>query len=163
MPPKHWPVRLGRPREGCPHVLGVDLPLAELRSADEHVPQLSDVAGPRVFGERIDGAGGDLGAQAGASEQRWYQQRQVLESIPERGHVDAQDVEPEHEVHSKLTVFGQRGEVTVRRGDDSHVDRALELGTDRPYSPGLKRAQEGRLRGCRELPYFVEEQDAAVR
>jgi hypothetical protein len=56
------PVRLVRACERRTDVVRVDVALAELSGSDEDVPKLPNVAGPRVFGERVDGAGGDLGA-----------------------------------------------------------------------------------------------------
>ena len=90
------------------------------------------------------------------------EQRHVPRPLAQGRHRQAQDVEPEPQVHAE-TAFGRLAlEPAIGRSDDADVDAARQVFTDATDLALLQDAQQLGLRPCRQLPHFVEEERAAT-
>src|SRR5574341_1066120 len=98
----------------------------------QHVSQLPDVAGPIMLGE--DGQGplihtADRLSVFGVKlfEERLDEERDVLSSLPQRGKMETEDVEPVIEVLAQETVLNGLCRLLVRGCDDADVNADLGL------------------------------------
>ncbi len=91
------------------------------------------------------------------------QRNDVFLPLPERGHVDADDVEPVVEVFAELPALNRLFEILVRRRDEPHV-HLHGAGPAQPLELALlENAEHLGLGRRRHVPDLVEKQRAFVR
>src|SRR5205823_4966753 len=90
------------------------------------------------------------------------EQRYVVPSLAQRGHLEGDDVESVVQVLTKAALFDRLLQVPVRRSDDAHVNSYGARAADALELALLKDAQQLRLHRRRHLADLVEEERAAV-
>ena len=83
-------------------------------------------------------------------------------AVAQRRQRQVHDIQPVEEVGPEPPGGDLPGQVTVRAGDDAHVDRLRPGGPDRPHLPFLDHPQQLGLEGHGQLGDLVEEERAAV-
>ena len=87
----------------------------------------------------------------------------VLASIAKRRHLNIDAVQPVVQIGSEPPLRNQRGQRTIRRDNDSRVDAARAMAAHPLDRQILNCPQQFRLRGWREIRYFVEKQCPFMR
>src|SRR5882672_9451213 len=90
------------------------------------------------------------------------QRLDVFRSFTQGREVDLETVYPIEKVGTKRFVRHHRIEIAVGCRNYSHVDFDLTHSADAEKCARLNRAQKFRLKLCRQLGNFIEEQSAAV-
>jgi hypothetical protein len=104
----------------------------------------------------------DLVLAAEAREEVVDEERDVVQAVAQRRHLDVHDVQPVEEVVAEPAGTHLGGQVAVRRRDHADVDGDREARADRRHLALLDGAQELRLQRERYLGDLVEEERAAL-
>src|SRR5205085_2020503 len=83
--------------------------------------------------------------------------------LAQGGYVNREDVDAVVEVVAEASVLNHRAQVSVRGGDDAHVNLYRARAADATNLALLQGAQQFRLHRNVELAYLVEEERALVR
>ena len=154
---------------GEPERLGADLALVRQEDHALHqVPQLPDVARPRVRYERSARVGGEpllrrpvVGARAG--EEVLRQRQDIASPRAQRRQGQRQHRQPMIEVLAEPPRAHRSPEVLVRRGENPGVHRLVARGPEPPHRPLLEHLEELGLQRLGQEPDLVEEDRPAVR
>src|ERR1051326_6120480 len=135
--------------------------------AVDHVAQLAHVAVPLVLLQRLDEVGVDvlhllLFRLVQLLQEEMGEERDILEALAQRRHLDGEDVEAVVEVLAHLPVLNGLLRIAVRRGDDARIDVDLLVAADAPELALLEHAQELDLQLDRHLRDLVEEHRPAL-
>src|SRR5215831_5137678 len=145
---------------------GDRLALSRHDQALDDVPELADVAGEPIPGERVEGIRREgpppahLALELG--EDQVDEVGDVLRMLAQGRNVDGEDVEAVEEIAAEGSVVDHPAEITVGGGHDADV-RPLRLdGADGPHLAVLEEAQELDLEPDGKISDLVEEQRAHV-
>ena len=168
-----WPLHIGprRVRAGLGQChVGV---LDGRGGADDHrlvhlVLELSHVPGKVVAGEpRERGRRDSLDRLAEPCavllHEVMHEHHDVLGPLAQRRQVHREHVDPVVQILAKIPRGDECVEITIRRGDDTHVDAPVRVVADAAELLALQDAEDLRLQGQRHLADLVEEQRARVR
>src|SRR5687768_14732761 len=86
----------------------------------------------------------------------------VRPALAQRRHTQGENVEPIEKIFSELAGADSGFEVTVTRGDDSHVDALFSWGAERTNFAFLQCAEQLRLKIEWQLRHLVQEECAAI-
>ena len=92
------------------------------------------------------------------SDQRF----QIVGPFAERRDAHFDDVDPIQQIVAEASFSDQRGQITMRGGDDPYVGRHRRRSPDRMHFLLLQDAQELSLQGRRHVADFVEEDRPAL-
>src|SRR5690606_12313418 len=84
-------------------------------------------------------------------------------AVAKRRQVDDKDIDPVPEILAKRPCAHHRPEVTMRGGDNTHVDAQGTRAANALEHAVLEHTQQANLRRQRKLADLVEEQGSAVR
>ncbi len=136
-------------------------------SAFDHIFELSDVAGPSVLFEDLDGFFFEV--QEGLSvflgvfvEKVLSKQRDIVGAFAQRGDMDLDHVESVVEVFTETALFDFLAEVFVGCGDQADIDRSGECAAEPLYASVLEDAQQLDLYARNDLADLIEEKGSAV-
>src|SRR4029077_290729 len=87
---------------------------------------------------------------------------QIFAALPQRRHLNADDVQTVEEVLAEVSARHLGLEVAVGRGDDANVDGDLRLRSDGRERPLLQHTKELHLQGEGQVTDLVEKDRAAV-
>ena len=150
-------------------VLGVDHRALDGHDQPLHaVPQLADVARPRVVAEDAHGGAGDLLGlaavpRAGPLEEVLDEQGDVVAPLAERGHAEGDDVEAVVQVLAQLALGDQPVDVLVGGDHEPDVERDQRLAAEPAHLALLEDAEQVDLGLGHHLADLVEEQRAPLR
>jgi len=130
--------------------------------------QLPDVAWPVVLLQprhclRPDRRSRQLVLDAEAHHEVIEEHRNVIDSLAERRHANANHVEAIVEIETELAFGNQFTEITARRRDDAHIDVTEARVADALQLAELQKPQQERLHAGAAVADFVEHHGAAVR
>ena len=134
----------------------------------DNVPQLADVAWPRVHLEqlhRLLGKTSDLSPPIGRKlpQERLGEQWDILPTLPQRRQMDGDGVDPEVKILAKPPLANLFLERAHRGRDDPHIDVDGSIGPEAFYLSLLENPQKLDLEGQRKLTDFVEEKGPLAR
>ena len=136
------------------------------RHALHQVGQLADIARPVVLTQRHDRARVEADRAAllvlHARDQLAHQQRNVLDALAQRCHLDGEDVEAVVQVLAEAALLDHLLEVLVGGRDDAHIGALGLIAADSLEGALLQHAQQLDLHRQRHIADFIEEQRAPV-
>ncbi len=153
---------------GKSDVVGMDdIALDEVVRALDQVMEFPDVSGKTVrleLAECIDGKrtrSTVLGVQP--VQKTPGQERDIPGSLPQRRHLDAEDVQPVKQILPELSGTSQRSQIAVGRGDDANLEVAVDGIAQTPDLFFLENSKELHLKSPRRVGDLVEEKGSVVR
>ena len=159
-------MRLGSPHLGR-KTRHVDLMIAENRAPFHEVFQFADVSREGVGHEQLQGGRRDkltvLGRREILPEEMVHQEGNILAPLPERRHLELNDVEPVKEIFPERVFPDLLFEVAVRGGDDPDVGLLVGDPPDPPEFLFLQDAQQLSLELERHLADFVKKEGPTFR
>src|SRR6185503_5935405 len=126
--------------------------------AFDHVLELANIAWPRVLGQRLHRLGRHaIDARAARRgelrEELLHEHGNVFATITQRRNDDVNDVEAIEQILAERALLDHLAQVTVRRGDDTHVDNpAAAVGTHLLQLARLEESEQKALHAQRHLP-----------
>ena len=133
----------------------------------DHILQLTDVARPvvglqqiqRLLVNRADG----LARPGGVAVHEVFDEHQdVVLAFSKGRHLDGEHVEPIEQVLSEASIRHRGAEITIGRGDDTHVNADRLRASDPLKFPFLQDSQQRDLSLRQQLAHFVQEDRAAI-
>ena len=97
-----------------------------------------------------------------ARNQFVHQQRNVFDTLAQRGHLDREYIQTVIQVFTERTDLDHVLEILVRRCNDSHIDALGFVAADPLEGALLQHTQQLNLHRQRHVADFVEEQGAAI-
>lgn len=125
---------------------------AEDNGSFYRVPQLTDIARPRVAKQRVEGIvceteEAPVGVEAEESKEPLGESLYVTRPVPQRGYLDLDHVEPVKKLFPEESLLDRLIEVHIGRGQHAHI-RLLGRIISHPFVlPVLKKTQKLRLKG----------------
>jgi len=130
----------------------------------QRIAQLTDISGPRIVQQFVEGVLGDLDrflAGVFFLQQRSNQVRLVA-AIAQQRQMQGDPVQAIIQILAKFAVVNHLADVAMRGTDHMQIDRNGLIASERNDFAFLDHAQQARLQHQRHIADFIEKQRAAV-